>query len=498
MAHEDAEGRRGAAAGAGAHGGRYAIHAEIGSGGMATVHLGRLVGARGFSRTVAIKVLHASYAKNRDFVERFLDEARIVGRIHHPNVMPTLDVVAEGDELRIVMEYVAGESLDQLQANVVAKGERVPARIACAILAGVLHGLHAAHEAKNEFGEPLGIVHLDVSPQNILVGTDGASRVLDFGVARARARDDRSDSQVTGKSAYLAPEQVRGGEVSPRTDVFAAAIVLWELLAGESLFASDNHAATMQRVLAGVIPPVSAKVTDLPPRLDDLLKKALMRDPAQRFGTARDMALELEQCVAPALASEVGTWVEAVARATLVARAAKVQEMEAESAAAAGTTSGSAAPTSRPPPGQLPGLVAPRAMYAEQAAVNLPPEDSRGRRERLAPPAGGREERGAAARVGRVRFAGSRVTPGRLRAEPALRARPRSSLGRPRRRRRRRRGAARSSGSRSAPASSCSCCSASACARSSSPSTSGPPPSRRRRLAASHSRSRMPRCRAPA
>src|SRR5208283_1055601 len=138
---------------------------------------------------------------------------------------------------------------------------------------------------------------------------------------------------------------------------------------------SDNHAATMQRVLAGVIPPVSAKVPDLPPRLDDLLKKALMRDPAQRFGTARDMALEIEQCVAPALASEVGTWVEAVARATLVARAAKVQEMEAESAAAARTTAGSAAPASRPPPGQLPGLVAPRAMYAEQAAVNLPPED---------------------------------------------------------------------------------------------------------------------------
>jgi hypothetical protein len=342
-------------------GGSYAIHAEIGSGGMATVHLGRFASARGFARTVAIKVLHASYAKNKEFVARFVDEARLVARIHHPNVMPTLDVIAEGEDLRIVMEYVAGESLDQLEATVRANGGRVPVRIACNIIAGVLHGLHAAHEAKNEFGEPLGIVHLDVSPQNILVGTDGTTRVLDFGVARARG--ERADPGVTGKSAYLAPEQVRGGEVTPRTDVFAASVVLWEMLTGESLFAADNHAATMQRVLGCVIPAVSDKVPELPARLDEVLKVGLRRDPAQRFATARDMALELEQAVVPALASEVGTWVQTVAEGTLVARAAKVQEMEASSVER---------PDAVVKTGALPGLVSPRALYAEEAAINLP------------------------------------------------------------------------------------------------------------------------------
>jgi len=347
--------------GSGGRDSKYDIHAEIGSGGMATVHLGRLVGAGGFARTVAIKVLHATYAKNKEFVERFLDEARLVGRIHHPNVMPTLDVISEGDNLRIVMDYVAGESLDQLEAQLKAKGERVPMRVACAIVAGVLHGLHAAHEAKNEFGEPLDIVHLDVSPHNVLVGADGTSRLLDFGVARARgpgAGAAVSAGGGGGKSAYLAPEQVRGAEVSPRTDVFAASVVLWEMLTGESLFAADNHAATMQRVLTCVISAPSEKVDGIPPRLDELLKIGLRRDPAQRFATARDMALELEQAVLPALASEVGTWVESVARETLATRAAKVQAMEAISA--------------NRKSGQMPGLVSTREMYGKEELETLP------------------------------------------------------------------------------------------------------------------------------
>jgi len=344
-------------------GGSYAVYAEIGAGAMATVHLGRLVGARGFARTVAIKVLHPSFAKNKEFVARFVDEARLVARIHHPNVMPTLDVIADGDDVRIVMDYVAGETLAELTAQMRAKGERISPRIACAVLAGVLHGLHAAHEAKNEFGEPLGIVHLDVSPQNILIGADGTTRVLDFGIARARG--GKANPDVTGKSAYLAPEQVRGAEVSPRTDVFAASIVLWEMLTGEPLFAAENHAATMQRVLGAVVPTVSDKVPALPARLDEVLTVGLKRDPAQRFATARDMALELEKAVVPALTSEVGRWVESVAGATLKARAAKVSEMEATSASnvayAVPTTMKSA----------MPGLVSARELYDEQAASNL-------------------------------------------------------------------------------------------------------------------------------
>src|SRR5262245_49268372 len=155
---------------------------------MATVHLGRLLGPVGFSRTVAIKRLHAQFSQDPEFVSMFLDEARLAARIRHPNVVPTLDVVATGGELFLVMDYVAGESIAKLLRAVATKKEMVPIRVIAATMAGALHGLHAAHEAKDERGEPLGIVHRDVSPQNILLGADGVPRVLDFGVAKAIGR----------------------------------------------------------------------------------------------------------------------------------------------------------------------------------------------------------------------------------------------------------------------------------------------------------------------
>jgi serine/threonine-protein kinase len=331
---------------------------------MATVHLGRLASAHGFAKTVAIKELHETFAKNKDFVARFLDEARLVARIAHPNVMPTLDIISEDDHLRIVMEYVKGESLDKLERAASEKRERTPPRIACAVMVGVLHGLHAAHEANNEFGEPLGIVHLDVSPQNILVGTDGVARVLDFGLARAKGQ--RDSGEVSGKVGYMAPEQITGGEVSPRTDVFAASIVLFELLTGRPLFVGDNYAATMQHVLSGPVPSLLEVVPTLPAGLDAILKTGLSRAPGSRFGTARDMALAIERVMSLAPASEVGTWVEETCAETLSARAALVQAIEAESARA---------------PAKVVGLVSPRELYAEQAAANvkggsLPYEDT--------------------------------------------------------------------------------------------------------------------------
>ena len=150
--------------------GRYALYNAIAAGGMATVHLGRLLGPVGFSRTVAIKRLHAQFASDPEFVSMFLDEARLAARIRHPNVVPTLDVVATGGELFLVMEYVPGESIARLARTLRENHEALPTRILSAIMAGVLHGLHAAHEAKDERGVPLGIVHRDMSPQNVLVG----------------------------------------------------------------------------------------------------------------------------------------------------------------------------------------------------------------------------------------------------------------------------------------------------------------------------------------
>jgi serine/threonine protein kinase len=312
--------------------GRYAIFGEIASGGMAKVHVGRLLGPRGFARTVAIKRLHDHYARDPDFAAMFLDEAHLAARVRHPNVVPTLDVVADGGQLLLVMEYVAGESLSRLERATWARGERIAPEVASAIVTGVLHGLHAAHEAKNDFGEPLDLVHRDVSPQNILVGSDGVPRVVDFGVAKALGRlHETRDSAVKGKAPYMAPEQIRGLAVTRRTDVFAATVVLWEALTGQRLFAGDNDAATMNNVLTKDPPPPSSLVTDLPKAVDEVTGRGLERDPARRFQTAREMALALERAMPPALASRVGDWVEHVAADALALRAERVAEIESSS-----------------------------------------------------------------------------------------------------------------------------------------------------------------------
>jgi serine/threonine-protein kinase len=168
--------------------GRYTIYGEIASGGMATVHLGRVQGHGNFARTVAIKRLHPQYAADPDFVAMFLDEAWLAARINHPNVVQTLDVVSEEGELFLVMDFVHGESLSRIWREVRDAGGSAPLPITASIVCGALYGLHAAHEAKDEAGKPLNIVHRDVSPPNIIVGVDGVARVLDFGVAKASGR----------------------------------------------------------------------------------------------------------------------------------------------------------------------------------------------------------------------------------------------------------------------------------------------------------------------
>ena len=309
--------------------GRYALFAEIASGGMASVHIGRLLGPVGFSRTVAIKRLHPQYARDPEFVTMFLDEARLAARIRHPNVTPTLDVVATQGELFLVMEYIQGESLAQLVRATLEAGKTVPQDIILSIMSGILHGLHAAHEAKSERGEPLGIVHRDVSPQNILVGTDGIARVLDFGVAKAAGRAHVTrDRHVKGKLAYMAPEQVQNISVDRRVDVYAAAVVLWELLTGKRLFLADTDASTLARVLTSTVPPPSSIAPGVSFKLDRLVLRGTKRDPDARFATAREMAMALEASGRLATPFAVGEWVEEVARGALALRAAHIAAVE--------------------------------------------------------------------------------------------------------------------------------------------------------------------------
>jgi serine/threonine-protein kinase len=313
--------------------GRYGLYEKIASGGMASVHIGRLRGPVGFARTVAIKRMHPHFAEDPEFVSMFLDEARLAARIRHPNVVPTLDVVALAGELFIVMEFVHGESLARLIRGASAKGEHIPPEMVATILVGVLHGLHAAHEAKSEHGEPLDIVHRDVSPHNVLVGTDGVARVLDFGVAKAAGRAQTTrEGQLKGKLAYMAPEQIRGS-ASRVTDVYAASVVLWEALTGKRLFVGDNDAHVFDQVLRGCSVPPSAHVKGLPPALDAVTMRGLHVDPASRFPTARDMARAIEEAMPLAPASRIGDWVEAMAKETLAERSARIASIESESGA---------------------------------------------------------------------------------------------------------------------------------------------------------------------
>jgi serine/threonine-protein kinase len=305
------------------------LFGEIAAGGMATVHLGRLSGAAGFARTVAVKRLHPQFAKDPDFVSMFLDEARLAARIRHPNVVPTLDIVETDGEIHLVMEYVHGASLARLMRAGVDAGTPPDPWIIATILSGVLHGLHAAHEATNEQGVPLQIVHRDVSPQNILVGIDGVARVVDFGVAKAVGRlQTTREGQVKGKFSYMAPEQITGREVTRRADIYSAGVVAWEALTSRRLFRADNEAAIVRAVLRDRVPLPTELAPDLPSELDAVVMRALDRHPARRFETAREMALELERCGGIVPASEVGAWVESLVHTELAAKQTRIAEIE--------------------------------------------------------------------------------------------------------------------------------------------------------------------------
>ena len=311
--------------------GRYALYDEIASGGMATVHIGRLLGPVGFSRTVAIKRMHPNLAKDPEFVSMFLDEARLAARIRHPNVIGTLDVVALAGELFLVMEYVHGESLFRLMKTARDSGRPIPLPIVSAIMIGALDGLHAAHEATNEREEPLGIVHRDVSPHNIIVGAkDGLARVLDFGIAKAADRAHSTlDGQIKGKLSYMAPEQLSSGAVDRTSDVYAASVILWEGIAGTRLLPGGSELQSMvTKVLSMDVDPPSRHAPDVSPELDALVLRGLEKDPSKRMRTAREMARALQRVVPAAPASDVAEWVESLAGTFIDERARQVAMIE--------------------------------------------------------------------------------------------------------------------------------------------------------------------------
>lgn len=290
--------------------GRYQLLARLASGGMGFVHVARARGEHGFTRIVAVKQLHEHLAEDAEVVARFLAEAKIASQIVHPHVVSVLDVGSESGRAFLVLDYVHGDSLANLLRAASELGDAPPLPVVAAIMIDALEGLHAAHETVDARGAPLGLVHRDVSPHNILVSVRGAAYVTDFGVAKVKdaLRQTRSGSLV-GKAGYMAPEQLGvGAGVTRATDLYGAGVVLWEAITGARLFdglEQQIDAAVKQRSA----PPPSTKRPGIPPALDALVSSMLALSPEARPRSALEAARALTAIVPPASAREVAEWV---------------------------------------------------------------------------------------------------------------------------------------------------------------------------------------------
>ena len=302
--------------------GRYVLHAPIARGGMATIHLARLIGAEGFSRIVAAKRLHPQFTEDPEFVSMFHEEARIASKIHHPNVVPVLDVVLVGTEVILVQEYVHGVPLDRLFKATLADGPPVPIGVVVAIVAGVLSGLHAAHETKDESDQPLNIVHRDVSPQNVMVSMDGVPRLLDFGIAKAASSVyETRAGLLKGKLAYMPPEQLGGESVTRTADVYSTGVLLWELLVNRRLHEGRGEMDIIKAVMDGDVVTLTGALVDVRASipnerwaqivaLEPVVARALRRASEDRYSTAADMLAALLEAARAAPTMEVAQWVK--------------------------------------------------------------------------------------------------------------------------------------------------------------------------------------------
>jgi serine/threonine protein kinase len=273
--------------------GKYRMIAKLGRGGMADVFLAAAKGLASFNKLVVVK-RHRPGADG-DHVAGFLDEAKLSARLNHPNVVQTYEVGEDNGAHFIVMEYLEGQPLNRIARKMIANGPDASgfSRGACVrIVADMLSGLHHAHELADYDGTPLGIVHRDVSPQNTFVTYEGVVKLVDFGIAKAVLNTTRTEAgMLKGKLAYMAPEQITGNPVDRRADVFAAGLVLWELVAGRRLREGSNHVKLLRAIEP--VPRLSTVVPDVAPALDDIVAKAVALDPIERFATAQEMRAAL-------------------------------------------------------------------------------------------------------------------------------------------------------------------------------------------------------------
>ncbi|MBL9022023.1 MAG: serine/threonine protein kinase [Myxococcales bacterium] len=302
--------------------GPYVLLAPIAAGGFGKVFLARRRNVAGFGRLFAMKCLHDRHVEDGAALAMLIDEARLASRISHTNVLSVIDVVEHQGALWLVMEYEEGESLARLLASAEARAEPASIAVVTAIVTGALRGLHAAHEARGADQRPLGLVHRDVSPHNVLVTCHGVAKLHDFGIAKASGRLALTEpGQIKGKLSYMAPEQLAAGEVDRRTDLYSMGIVLWEGLAGRRLFESATPLLAERRPDG----PAIAAQLDVPDAVRAVVAKALRTHPGARYESAAAMAHDLESATRVATEREVAAWVTAVAADALASRRALLE-----------------------------------------------------------------------------------------------------------------------------------------------------------------------------
>lgn len=276
--------------------GKYELLLPLGTGGTATVYLARTRGVAGFEREVALKLVHAHLRADEESRLHLLEEARLAARIRHPNVVSVTEVDSDSCGVFLVMDYVEGETLSSLVRLLRDRNERLPPPLIARIMNDALSGLQAAHELRDKSGAFAGLVHRDFSPQNILIGIEGVARLADFGVAKAASRTVRTKTGlVKGKVAYMSPEQARGHKVDRRCDVWAAGVVIWELITGRKLYDHEDDVATLLSVVTGQPPRLSSVMRDVPRALDDAVASALTSDVAKRCPSAEALRRSLEK-----------------------------------------------------------------------------------------------------------------------------------------------------------------------------------------------------------
>jgi serine/threonine protein kinase len=279
--------------------GKYSLLNRIAVGGMAEIFLARQEGLEGFEKTICIKRIRPHLSSQPNFVRMFLNEAKLAAQLNHPNIVQIYDLGRINDSYFIAMEYISGRDMSRIIPKAEKAGIPFPMIYALRIASNVCEGLFYAHTKTDAYGNPLHVVHRDVTPENILVGFNGTVKIVDFGIAKANTQIEQTRAgEIKGKLSYMSPEQAMGAQLDARSDIFALGSVVYEWITGYKLFTGENEMAILKSIIDGKIYPPSYFKEDVPEAVERILMKALEKDKEKRYQSAWEMQFEIDTYLA--------------------------------------------------------------------------------------------------------------------------------------------------------------------------------------------------------